>query len=348
MIFRRETPLGPAPVTGYDLVLADLDGVVYRGQRAVPNAVESLNRVAETTKLGYITNNASRTDAHVAEQLRQFGLTLAAEDVITSPQAAIELLQQRVPKDALIFVVGGDGITFELERAGYRWTRSADDNPDAVLQGFTPELAWKDLAEAAFVLQEFPDRDPVPWIATNTDWTLPLERGLAPGNGTMVSAVHTAVQRLPDFAGKPETPIYETAFKRFGSRNALMLGDRLDTDVQGASASGIDSVLVLTGVDRPKQLLAAPKGQRPNYILPTLADLFEPYPETEIRKDGAHQIGDARVRMDGHIVTIVREGSDALNLLRAACSAIWASGLAIYGLKVPSILVEDHWRFDIG
>src|SRR5690606_19093900 len=131
---------------------------------------------------------------------------------------------------------------------------------------FAPHLGWKDLAEASFALQEGPNGETIPWIATNTDWTFPLERGIAPGNGTLVSAVHTAVQRLPEFAGKPETPIFETAFERFGTRNALMLGDRLDTDIQGASAAGIASVHVLTGVDRPKQLLATPKGARPDFI----------------------------------------------------------------------------------
>lgn len=342
-VFRREPAMHPAPITGYELVLADLDGVVYKGGAAIPDAVPALNQAASTNRVAYITNNASRTDATVAEQLQSFGLNATAEDVITSPQAAIQLLGEKVAPGSLIFVVGGEGITHELEKAGYRYTRNADDNPDAVLQGFSPDLAWKDLAEAAFALQQLPDREPIPWVATNTDWTLPQERGLAPGNGTMVSAVHTAVQRLPDFAGKPETPIFETAFSRFGSRNALMIGDRLDTDIKGAVASGIDSLHVLTGVDRPKQLLAAAKNMRPTFIVPTLAGMFEPYPETRVRKDGAHQVGDARVRMEGHIVQVVKEGSDPLNLLRAACSAIWASGLAIYGLKVPEILVEDHW-----
>lgn len=342
-MFRRETAVGPEPIHGYELVLADLDGVVYKGGAEIPDAVPSLNRVTETARVGYVTNNAARTDETVAAQLRSFGLHANAADIITSPQAAIQVLRDKVAPGALIMVVGGPGITVELEKAGYRHTRNADDGPDAVLQGFSPELAWKDLAEAAFALQEFPGQEPIPWVATNTDWTLPQERGLAPGNGTMVSAVHTAVQRLPEFAGKPETPIFEAAFERFGSRNALMIGDRLDTDIQGAVASGIDALHVLTGVDRPKQLLAAAKNMRPKFIVPTLAGMFEKYPETIVRKDGAHQIGDARVRMDGHIVQVVREGTDPLNLLRAACSAIWASGLAIYGLKVPEILVEDHW-----
>lgn len=343
-LFARKPRMGEAPVTGFDLILTDLDGVVYRGGEVIEHSVSSLNRAAEAAKVAYITNNAARTAATVAEQLRGFGLTAAPDDVITSPQAAVKLLQRRVPAPATIFMVGGDGIEEELVRAGYRVTRSASDNPDAVVQGFSPDLAWQHLAEAAFALQEGPSGETIPWIATNTDWTLPLERGLAPGNGTMVSAVHTAVQRLPDFAGKPETPIFDTAFDRFGTRHALMIGDRLDTDIQGAAASGISSLHVLTGVDRPKQLLATPKGARPDFIVATLAEMFEPYPETVVDAKGTVRVGDAKVRMQGHIVQVVAEGSDRLNLLRAGCQAIWRSGLAIYGLQVPEILIEDHWK----
>lgn len=343
-LFSRKKPMVAAPIEGRELVLTDLDGVVYRGAIAIPGAVESLNRAATTAKLGYLTNNAARTVTVVAEQLRSFGLPATPDDVVTSPQAAVLLLQQRVPAPATILIVGGDGVEEELTRAGYRVTRSADDAPDAVVQGFAPHLGWADLAEASFALQEGPNGEQIPWIATNTDWTLPLERGLAPGNGTLVSAVHTAVQRLPEFAGKPETPIFETSFARFGTRNALMLGDRLDTDIQGAEASGIDSVHVLTGVDRPKQLLATPKGARPTYILETLDQLFEPYPDTVVDKSGVVRVGDAKVQMNGHVVRVVAEGDDALNLLRAGCQAIWRSGLAIYGLQVPDVLVEDHWN----
>lgn len=325
-------------------MLADLDGVVYRGKEAIAGAVETLNRIAAEKTLGYITNNASRTTDAVAEQLQNLGLHATAEDIITSPQAALSLLKTIVPAPALILIVGGDGIETELLNAGYQVTRKAADGPAAVVQGFAQHVGWPDLAEAAFALQEGPNGEMLPWIATNTDWTLPLEQGLAPGNGTLVSAVHTAVARLPEFAGKPETPIYETAFKHFKSRNALMIGDRLDTDIQGANASGIKSLHVLTGVDRPKQLLAAAPNMRPNYIVANLREIFEPYPETKIIDANTVQVGRARVRMRGHIVEVVRRGTDPLNLLRAACQAIWRSGLAIYGLKVPDELLTDHWR----
>lgn len=343
-LFGKRASFGPSPIEGRELLLADLDGVVYRSSQAIPGAVDALNLAAEKTRLGYLTNNAARTDVTVAEHLTSLGLRATVNDVITSPQAAVLLLKQVVPAGSRVLVIGGEGLTNELTKAGFEWTRSADDDPVAVVQGFAPDVGWEHLAEASYALQEIPGRDPLPWIATNTDWTVPRARGLAPGNGTLVSAVHTAVQRLPEFAGKPETPIYETAFERFGTRNALMLGDRLDTDIRGAVAAGIPSLLVLTGVDRPKQLIAASSDMRPDYTVATLAELHEPYRLAETLRDGTVRVGSAKVRMDGHVVKVLAEGDTPMELLRAGCGAIWASGLAIYGLVVPEILLEDHWR----
>ena len=207
-----------APLDGIDVVLADLDGVVYAGAGAIPHAVESLNLAREGRALGYITNNASRTDASVAAHLSDLGLATAARDVVTSPQAAMRLLSTAVSPGSTILVVGGEGLVVEVEKAGFVVTRSAEDNPDAVVQGFAPEVGWTQLAEAAFALK-LPEEDGgIPWIATNTDWTIPQSRGVAPGNGTLVSAVHTAVGRLATVAGKPEVPIFEEATARFGAQ----------------------------------------------------------------------------------------------------------------------------------
>ena len=215
-IFRRKRSEGAAPLDGVDVVLADLDGVVYAGQRAIPHAVESLNAAAESVRVGYITNNASRTDASVAEHLTELGLHVQPSDIVTSPQAAVRLLAQHVAPGSSILVVGGDGLVHEVEKAGFAVVRSADDDPAAVIQGFHPDLGWKDLAEASFALQRSTVEER-PWVATNTDWTIPVARGIAPGNGTLVSAVHTATGRLPLVAGKPEVAIFEEATARFGA-----------------------------------------------------------------------------------------------------------------------------------
>lgn len=331
------------PLDGVDVVLADLDGVVYAGPSALPYAVHSLNKVAQQRRVGYITNNASRTDASVAEHLTSLGLSVAAKDVVTSPQAAMRLLKDVVPAPATLLIVGGEGLVVEAEKAGYTVTRSAEDNPDAVVQGFATDVAWTDLAEAAFALKDPEDEGGIPWIATNSDWTIPRERGVAPGNGTLVSAVHTAVGRLATVAGKPEKPIFEEALDRFGAAKTLFIGDRLDTDILGAARAGIDSVLVLTGIDRPKHVLAAPEGSRPTFIVSDLRELHEPYPSTH-RKDGIVTVNGASVRVVGGGVEILAEGKRHIDLVRAGATAIWESGTPIFVLRVPEKLYHDPFH----
>ncbi|MET0886491.1 MAG: HAD-IIA family hydrolase [Mycetocola sp.] len=327
------------PLDGVDVLLADLDGVVYAGSGAIPHAIESLNRAAESIRVGYITNNASRTDASVAAHLTELGLTVAPDEVVTSPQAAVRLLADHVPSGSTVLVVGGAGLVDELVKGGYTVTRSAEDSPAAVLQGFAPEVSWTELAEAAYALHPREDGVEIPWIATNTDWTIPQARGIAPGNGTLVSAVHTAVGRLATVAGKPETPIFEEATARFSAKKPLFIGDRLDTDIVGANRAGIDSVLVLTGVDKAKHVLAADKYSRPTFILDDLRQLHEAYPATRMSRDGSEAtVGTSVVRIDGNDVVIVRDGDTPIDLLRAACAVIWASGRAIYGFNVPERL----------
>ncbi len=342
MIFGRKQET--TPLEGVDVVLADLDGVVYAGPGALPHAVDSLNRAQdEGRRLGYITNNASRTDATVAEHLSSLGLRVAADDVVTSPQAAMRLMRDLVPAGSTLLVIGGEGLVVEVEKAGFVVTRSADDSPAAVVQGFAPEVGWAQLAEAAYALATPVEEGGIPWVATNTDWTIPQARGIAPGNGTLVSAVHTAVGRLATIAGKPERPIFDEAVMRTGAVKPLFIGDRLDTDIQGARAAEMASLLVLTGIDRPKQVLAAAPSQRPDYIVADLRQLFEPYPSTIVKGERT-RVGDAVVEIDGVDLRIVSEGSRQIDLLRAGAAAIWNSGRAIFGFRVPEQLYADPFR----
>jgi glycerol 3-phosphatase-2 len=329
------------PLDGVDLLLADLDGVIYKGPDAIVYAVQSMNEAAEGVRVGYLTNNASRTAKSVAEHLSSLGLAVAEDDVVTSPQAAVRLLAERVPTGSTILVIGGEGLTSVVADAGFTVTDSAEDSPAAVIQGFAPEVGWTQLAEASFALNDEPE---MPWVATNTDWTIPVARGIAPGNGTLVAAVHSAVGRLPVVAGKPEVAIFEEAVRRFGGSHALFIGDRLDTDILGANRAGMASVLVLTGIDGPKQVLAADEKSRPTFILGDLRELHEPYPTAETSTKGSVTtvtVGDAVVSLDGPKVGIERRGSRSIDLLRAATALIWGSGLPIYGLDVPAELYTE-------
>jgi HAD superfamily hydrolase (TIGR01450 family) len=326
------------PLDGVDLLLADLDGVVYTGRNALPYAVESINRAQQSMRVGYITNNASRTADSVAQHLSDLGLRVVGDDVVTSPQAAIVLLEQLVPAGSTVLVVGGEGLTSVVEAHGFRVTRSAEDAPAAVIQGFHPTVAWTDLAEAAFALRVTAAGDPgIPWVATNTDWTIPQERGTAPGNGTLVSAVHTAVGRLPVVAGKPERAIFDAAVERFAASSPLFLGDRLDTDILGANRAGIPSALVLTGIDGPKQVLAADADSRPTFLLGDLRELFEPYEAPSETVDGTDRLftaGTSVVRLSGTSVRIDDAGDSDIEVLRAGTAAVWGAGSPIYALDV--------------
>ena len=319
----------------FETLLLDLDGVVYEGGRAIVDAIESITTLrARGVQIGYITNNASRTSQAIAEQLRSFGLELKVEDVITSAQAGAELLKQIVPGGSKVLVVGGEGLRSCVLLAGFKIVDSSKDSPAAVIQGFDPSVGWKQLAEASYAIQRG-----AKWVATNQDWTIPREEGLAPGNGTLVSAVHTAVGQLPVVAGKPEKAIFETALKQFGTSSAVYIGDRLDTDVLGANRAGIGSALVMTGVTTRKELLAAKPDSRPAYILGTLKDLLGDY-RAPVKTKRGYKLGSAEVELLGQKVLVSFGDPRSLEALKCACLTIWDSGLPIHTLDVEPALYE--------
>jgi ribonucleotide monophosphatase NagD (HAD superfamily) len=239
-----------------------------------------------------------------------------------------------IPAGSKVLVVGGEGLRSKVLEAGFELVASSDDSPAAVIQGFAPEVGWKDLAEASYSIQRG-----AKWVATNQDWTIPREKGIAPGNGTLVSAVHTAVGQLPVVAGKPERVIFETAMREFGAESAIYVGDRLDTDVVGANKAGLGSALVMTGVTTRKELLAAKSDSRPKYILGTLKDLLSPYREPVKTKRG-YKLGDAEVELLGEKVVVSFGDPKSLDALKAACLTIWSSTTPIHLLDVESALYE--------
>jgi glycerol-1-phosphatase len=327
--------VGRPLISDYDLLLLDLDGVVYRGGQSVVHAVESIRAVqAMGIPVAYVTNNSSRTPAEVTSQLRGFGLSLAEHDVVSSAQTAVRMLESRL-NSGRVYVVGGEGLRAAARDAGYELVASAAEAPDAVLQGYSADVGWRELAEASFAIQAG-----AIWIATNQDWTLPLERGLAPGNGTLVSAVHTAVGILPDFAGKPATPIFEEAVSRFGARRPLFVGDRLDTDARGANAAGIENAIVLTGVATRKELVGARPEDRPNFIFDDLRALLTEYPALK-RKRGAVRGEGVEAEMFGNRVLIAKGDPASTAALRAACDLVWNAPVAVYALDVDPEIYEQ-------
>lgn len=256
----------------YDGLVCDLDGVVYRGPAPVPHAVASLTGAGKLVV--YATNNASRPPADVAHHLRSLGLSATDDDVVNSSQAAAWVLSDLVEAGAAVLCVGGEGVPLAVSGAGFRVVTEATPTVAAVVQGYGPDVRARDLAEAAYAVQQG-----ALWVATNTDGTLPTDRGVAPGNGSLVAAVGRAVGREPDrVAGKPQTPIYELAAERVSApiERLLAVGDRLDTDIAGANALGMDSLLVLTGVDDVASAVLAPPELRPTRVASDLRVLLDP------------------------------------------------------------------------
>jgi hypothetical protein len=331
----EEAAVAASILAKYDCLLADLDGVVYEGTLAIEGAVEAINRAQSGgLKVGYVTNNSSRKPETIAEQLAGFGLTVSPDEIISSGQTGVELLATMIEPGSKVLVVGGEGLRKRVVDAGFELVESSVDKPAGVIQGFAPDVAWKHLAEAAFSIQ-----GGAKWVATNSDWTLPQERGLAPGNGTLVSAVHTAVGILPAVAGKPEPAIFATAVKAFSSSRPLFIGDRIDTDIVGANRAGIDNALVLTGVSTRKELLGIGVEGRPTYILENLRELHSAYAAPKPIKYGFACSG-ARVELLAGKVRVTEGDPKSLGALKAACAVIWNSATPIYGLDVEPALYE--------
>ncbi|HEU5353057.1 MAG TPA: HAD-IIA family hydrolase [Actinocrinis sp.] len=256
----------------YDTALLDLDGVVYRGKDAVPHAVDSLVAAADAgMRLAYVTNNASRTPKAVASHLRELGLPAHEEDVVTAAQAVARVIAEQVPEGARVLVIGGEGLRQALLEHRLTIVSSAEDNPEAVVQGYRPDTSWTDLAEAAYAIERG-----APWFAANTDRTMPTARGIAPGNGALVGAVAAATGTWPTVAGKPEPALHRETMIRTKAQRPLVVGDRLDTDIEGANRAGVDSLLVLTGVTRLEDLKDAPKEHQPTYLAQDLRGLLDP------------------------------------------------------------------------
>jgi glycerol 3-phosphatase-2 len=311
------------PLTAlYDVALLDLDGVVYIGPEPIPGAAAALAKArAAGMRLAFVTNNASRDPQTVAAHLVELGVPADASDVVTSSQAAAAVVAERCGAGATVLICGAPALRAAVEQAGLRVVASADDRPDAIVQGYSPDLRYADLAEATLAI-----RAGAFWVATNADSTLPSTRGLLPGNGALVAAVAIATGLRPLVAGKPELPLHAEGVERTGAKRPLVVGDRLDTDIEGAYAAATDSLLVLTGVTRPGDLIGAPVQHRPTYLAPDLVGLLEAQPE--VTSDGTTaRCGGwiARVSSSAGLNTIGLDGEgSAIDGLRALLRAAWS------------------------
>ena len=266
----------------YDLAMLDLDGVVYVGPDAVPGAPEHVAAARDAgMRVAFITNNASRPPAAVAGHLRELGVEAAEGDVVTSAQAAARLLGERLGSGGRVVVLGAQGLVDAVAEAGLVAT-GVEDDAEALVTGYGPDVVWREVMRAAVRV-----RDGLWWVASNTDMTIPTAYGVAPGHGVLVETLRRFSGVDPVVAGKPARPLLDETVRRCGGKQPLMVGDRLDTDIEGARAAGIDSLLVMTGVTGLAELVTAGSSVRPTYVAATLAGLDEPQAAPEVTDDGA-------------------------------------------------------------
>lgn len=333
----------PTPLADrYDLALVDLDGVAYRGHEPIDGASEGLAGArGRGMRVLFVTNNASREPGSVAEQLTGLGIPTGADEVMTAAQAAAALLGTRLAPGAKVLVVGGAGLHTAVAQAGFTIVSCADDNPEAVAQGFAPEVGWTQLAEAAYAVERGA------WhVASNLDLSLPTARGFAPGNGSLVAAVRAATGVQPDSAGKPSPTMYRLAVERVGARETLVVGDRLDTDLAGARAGGFAGLHVLTGVSTARDDVLAVPGQRPHFIGADLRALLVAHPEPTRGSEGWWTCREAAARVSEGVLELGRSAPGtaeaAVDLVRAACAAAWEAadaGVVLDGSSVPELTV---------
>lgn len=320
----------------YDVAMLDLDGVVYIGADAVPGAAQQLARSAAAgLRMAFVTNNAARPPADVAAHLRELGIDASDHDVVTSAQAAARLLADRCPTGSAVYVIGGKGLFEALAEEGLRPVQSIEDGPVAVVSGYSRELSWGTVTDGAILV-----RGGLPWVASNTDMSVPTAHGPGPGNGVLVEAVARFSGSTPVVAGKPRSPLFEETLRRVGGSKPLVVGDRLDTDIEGAVNTGYDSLLVMTGVTGLEELVSATEERRPSYVAADLAGLGTTHPAPR-QSDGDWSCGGWTATVEDDGLTVTGDG-DLDDWWRVVACAGWShldttgTAAAVAGLRPPS------------
>jgi 4-nitrophenyl phosphatase len=257
------------------LVILDMDGVLYRGDEPVPGGAELARRLHQAgVTVRYATNNSMFTRDQYVERLRGMGISATAEEIVTSTSATIDHLRRHEPGVRTVLAVGADGMVAELGAAGYsvvpigEASAGADletDAPvDAVVVGLDPAFDDVRRDNAARAI-----RRGARFIATNADARYPTPGGFRPGAGTMVMAIATASGATPLVIGKPEPGMFATILDTAGvsPAEAMVIGDNPDSDIAGAHRSGIESVLVLTGVTDADAAAGLNGARRPDHVV---------------------------------------------------------------------------------
>ena len=260
-------PVAPG-LEPYDLFLLDLDGCVWVGDEPTPGAVEAVNAVrAAGRRLAFVTNDARHGEDDFVRKLWRLGFQAAREEIVTAGGALQHVLAES--GHATAFVIGSEAVHRHVSDGGLRILNGSDmaDRADVVVVSGHERFDFAELRGAVQAVL----RGAEMWC-TGRDATFPMPDGPWPATGSLVAAVEAATGVDARSVGKPEAHLFLTALDRLGEGRALAIGDRLDADVAGARAAGIDGAIVLTGATSPS--MASEADPAPTFVAASLAELL--------------------------------------------------------------------------
>ena len=243
--------------TAFRNLIIDMDGVLWRGDTPMPGLPDFFQALQDL-QINFVlaTNNATGIATQYAEKLQAYGVTVAAEAILTSAEATASYLQKRFPAGATAYVLGESGLRAAMQRNAFEVLSDEgfvdhDVRADVVVVGFTRYACYAQIASAAFLVN-----NGALFVGTNPDPTFPHEVGPLPGAGAFLAFIETATGCRPIIIGKPGSAIFEEALIRLGGtrEETSMVGDRLETDIAGAHAAGLNSILLLSGVTSREKL----------------------------------------------------------------------------------------------
>lgn len=246
-------PLSPL-LASYDHVVLDLDGCVWVGEQRTRGAHEAIAALrAAGKRVAFVTNDSRRSPEEYVRKLWALGVQASLEEVVTVGCALQHVLAERNP-GALTYVIGADAIFRHVTDAGQRVVNGSEyaGRAELVVVAGSDDLRFSELRSATQAVLAGAEM-----IATGRDRTYPTEDGLWPGTGAIVAALEYATERQATIIGKPDPQIFYTALDRLGPGRTLVVGDRLDSDLAGAAAAGLDAAIVLSGVTSREQAEAA-------------------------------------------------------------------------------------------
>lgn len=238
-------------------LILDMDGVLWRGETALPGVVDffaTLRRKGIGVVLA--TNNATKVATQYKEKLAGLGVDIAADRILTSAEATAGYLSEQYPAGTTAYVVGESGLEVALRNREFNLLQSdgyvgQGEHADVVVVGFTRHVCYPQLASAAHLVN-----NGARFVGTNPDVTFPSEWGPLPGAGSLLAFLQAATGQEPLIVGKPNRAIFHEALARLGGtpQNTAMVGDRLETDIAGAQAAGLGTILLLSGVTGRQEL----------------------------------------------------------------------------------------------